>query len=72
MLDPEEALFCAKITLEVIKINKLTGGKTIKLLIYIVEHVMNYLSYSTERESAYSLAIFLSEMLNLISNWNDQ
>jgi hypothetical protein len=60
-----------KITMEVIKVNKLSSGKSIKLLIYIIEHVMNYLPYSTEREAAYCLAIFLSEILSTIANWND-
>jgi hypothetical protein len=60
-----------KITMEVIKFNKLSSGKSIKLLIYIIEHVMNYLPYSTEREAAYCLAIFLSEILSIVSNWND-
>lgn len=47
MLDPEEALYCMKITLEIIKINELTAGKSLKLLIYIIEHVMSYLPFST-------------------------
>lgn len=36
MLDPEEALYCMKITLEVIKINRVSSGKSIKLLIFII------------------------------------
>lgn len=71
MLDPEEALYCMKITLEVIKTNKLSSGKSIKLLIFIIEHVMNYIPYATEREASYCLAIFLSEILNILTNWND-
>lgn len=55
-----------------IKINKVTSAKSVKLLIFIIEHVMNSLPYATEREASYCLAIFLSEIMNVIVNWNDQ
>lgn len=32
---------------------------------------MNYIPYATEREASYCLAIFLSEILNILTNWND-
>ena len=71
LLDPAEALYCTKFTLEVIKYNKLGTTKTMKLITYITEYVMNYMPYATRRESSFCLAIFLSEILGIFINWND-
>lgn len=32
---------------------------------------MNYLPYATEREASNCLAVFLSEILGIFTNWND-
>lgn len=71
LLDSSEALYCMKFTVEVIKANKLSSSKSIKLLTFIIEYVMNYLPYATEREATKCLAIFLSEILGIFINWND-
>lgn len=71
LLDPSEALYCTKFTLEIIKCNKLSSSKSIKLLTYITGYVMHYIPFATKRESSFCLAIFLSEILGIFSNWDD-
>lgn len=71
MLDRAEAYYCVKFTIEMIKVNKMVATKSIRLLTYLIEYVMSYLPFTTEREAANCISIFLSEILSIFTNWND-
>jgi hypothetical protein len=60
-----------KFTIVLIKANKMSSSKSIKMLTYVIEFVMNYLPYSTKREAQNCLATFLSEILGIFINWNE-
>ena len=71
MLDRSEALYCARFVFEMIKANRMTSTKTIKLLTFLIEYVMVYLPYTTQREANTCLSVFLSEVLGIFNHWND-
>jgi hypothetical protein len=49
MLDRAEALYCVKFTTALIRANKMTATKSIRLVLVIIEYVMNYLPFTTHR-----------------------
>lgn len=71
MLDRAEAFYCVKFTIEMIKVNKMAATKSIRLLTFLIEYVMSYLPFTTQREAANCISIFLSEILAIFNNWND-
>jgi hypothetical protein len=54
-----------------IKVNKMAATKSIRLLTFLIEYVMSYLPFTTQREAANCISIFLSEILAIFNNWND-
>jgi hypothetical protein len=60
MLDRAEALYCVKFTTEMIRANKMPAAKSIRLVMFIIEYVMNYLPLTTHREASSCLSVFLS------------
>ncbi len=54
-----------------IKANKMPATKSIRLVTYIIEFVMNYLPYTTHREASNCLSVFLAEILAIFQNWSD-
>jgi hypothetical protein len=71
MLDRAEALYCVKFTIEMIKANKMPGTKSIRLLTFLMEYIMNYLPFTTHREASNCLSVFLAEILSIFTNWSD-
>lgn len=60
MLDRAEALYCVKFTTAMIRANKMSASKSIRLVTFIIEYVMNYLPYTTHREANTCLSVFLA------------
>ena len=54
-----------------VKANKMPATKSIRLVTYIIEFVMNYLPYTTHREASNCLSVFLAEILAIFQNWSD-
>lgn len=71
MLDRAEALYCVKFTTALIRANNMPATKSIRLVTFVIEYVMNYLPYTTHREANACLSVFLSEILTVFINWND-
>ena len=69
MLDRTEALYCARFTFELIKANKMSSTKSIRLITFIIEYVMVYLPYTTFREADSCISVFLSEILSIFNQW---
>jgi hypothetical protein len=49
LLDSSEALFCVKFTIEVIRANKMNASKSLQFLSFLIEYVMRYLPFATQR-----------------------
>ena len=54
-----------------IKANNMPATKSIRLINFIIEYVMNYLPFTTHREANSCISVFLSEILSIFINWND-
>lgn len=72
LLEPNDALYCVKFILFMIRSNELNSNKSVKLITEILEVITPYLACCTYKETLECLSVFVSELLNIFSNWKDQ